>query len=300
MFTPLLPFTRTDAIAAGVTDAKLRGPRYRQLFRGVHILTSVELTLTIWVRAALLALPRDAVASHLTALRLYGLEIRSTMPLHISTRSSTHTRQKNVRVHQRRAPFSTTLVSGLPVTSPNRTLIDIATKVNLVELITAAEWMIHRRMTSSESLAEYAVARHLDGVQAMRRVLGLIRESVESPRETIVRLMIVFARLPEPMCNQNIRDASGRFLARGDLVYGQFKIVVEYDGWHHERDGRQRQRDIVRREALEAEGWRLIIVTAEDLKSPKEVVHRVHQALVERGYKGAAPTYSIMWDRWFA
>lgn len=178
--------------------------------------------------------------------------------------------------------------------------MDIATKVNLVELVTAAEWMIHRRMTSLESLADYAMNRHLDGVRATRRVLGLIRESVESPRESIVRLMIRFAHLPEPQCNQDIHSRAGVFLARGDLVYAQNKVLVEYDGWHHERDGRQRQRDIVRREALEAEGWRLIIVTAEDMKRPRVVVQRVHQALVERGYQGATPSFSIMWERWFA
>lgn len=118
MFTAALPFRRADAIAAGVTDAQLRGPNYRQLFRGVHILDSVQLTLVIWVRAALLVAPQDAVISHLTALRLYGLEIRSTFPLHLSTNSSTHTRQTNITTHQRRAPISTAWVGDLPVTSP--------------------------------------------------------------------------------------------------------------------------------------------------------------------------------------
>ncbi len=287
-------------MAAGVTDGQLRGPRYQKLFRGVHILATADLNLTLWLRAALLAMPNDAVVSHLTALRVYGLDLRSPWPLHISTRTSTHSRQKNIRTHQRLAPISTKYVDGVPVTSPNRTLIDIATKVTLVELVTAAEWMIHRRMTSLESLADYAVASHLDGVRPMRRVLGLIREAAESPRETVVRLMIVFAHLPEPRCNQDIHGATGRFLARGDLVYAELRVLVEYDGWHHERDGQQRQRDLVRREALEAEGWRLIIVTAEDLKAPRVVVHRVHRALVERGYRGPAPTFSIMWDRWFA
>ncbi len=299
MFNAALPFRRADAIAAGVTDAQLRGPSYTQLFRGVHIDSSVDLELPVWLRAALLAMPADAVVSHLTALRLHGLELRAMMPLHLSTRSKTHTRQKNIRAHQRLAPISTTFIGGVPVTVPNRTLIDIATKVTLIELVTAAEWMIHRRMTSLESLADYAMDHHLDGVRPMRRALGLVRESVESPRESVLRLMIRFARLPEPRCNRDIHCSRGRFLARGDLVYFALKVLVEYDGWHHERDGQQRQRDLVRREALEADGWRLIIVTAEDMKAPKMVVHRVHRALVERGFKGAPPTFSVVWERWF-
>ncbi len=278
----------------------LRHPRFRRLFRGVYALASVELNLSIWCRAVLLVSPSDAVLSHLTALRVYGLEIGDPWPLHVSTRTATHTRHQGVRPHQRKRHIECARVDGLPVTSPERTLVDIATKVSLVQLVQACDWMIHRGHTTVERLAAYAVSSHLDGVRRVRRVLGYVRAGAESPMETLIRLMVVFARLPEPGCNVVIVNSAGRFLARGDLVYAHQMVLVEYDGWHHERDAWQRQRDLVRREALEAAGWRIIVITVADLADKRAVICRIHRALVDRGYAGRAPQFSVMWDRWFA
>ncbi|KQV74695.1 hypothetical protein ASC61_06590 [Aeromicrobium sp. Root344] len=293
------PFTRAEAQQAGITDAMLRHQRFRPLFRGVYVLASTELSLRIWCLAALRVAPVDAVISHQTALRLYGLEIGNPWPLHVSTRTTTHSRQRGIRTHQRKHRVESVRLGGIPVTSPDRTLVDIATKVGLVQLVQACDWMIHRGHTTAERLAAFAVTSHFDGVRRLRRVIGHVRSGAESPMETLVRLMIVFARLPEPACNVPIVDSVGRFLARGDLVYSELKVLIEYDGWHHERDARQRQRDLVRREQLESAGWRVIVVTIADLADKRTVIHRVHRALVDRGYAGRPPQFSIMWDRWF-
>jgi very-short-patch-repair endonuclease len=293
------PFRVVDAVKAGMPAEALRGSRFRRLFRGVYVHTDHELDLLTWLRAALLVLPSDAVVSHVTALHLYGLDLGRAWPLHLSTNSSTHTRHKGLCVHRRKGRLAPHELDGIPVTGPERTLVDIATKVGLVELVQSIEWMLHRRLTTVDGLAAYAFARHLDGVRRVRRMLALVREGVESPMETVLRLMIVFARLPEPECNLEIRSGDGRFIARGDLVLTRWKVLVEYDGWHHERDGRQRQRDRERREQLEAEGWRVIVVTSEDMKIKRAVVLRVHAALAQRGYTGRAPVFNIMWTQWF-
>jgi hypothetical protein len=41
------------------------------------------------------------------------------------------------------------------------------------------------------------------------------------------------------------------------------------------------------------------VVTSEDMKAKRDVVHRVHAALQQRGYAGSAPVFSVMWTRWF-
>ncbi len=112
--------------------------------------------------------------------------------------------------------------------------------------------------------------------------------------------MLRFARLPEAELNAVVLDAAGGFLARGDLVYRAWKVVVEYDGFHHERDPRTRQHDLRRRELLEAAGWTVIVITAADLARPASVPARVHAALVLHGYTGPAPVQSILWTHWFA
>ncbi|MGI8952991.1 MAG: DUF559 domain-containing protein [Nocardioidaceae bacterium] len=111
--------------------------------------------------------------------------------------------------------------------------------------------------------------------------------------------MLVFARLPEPLTNVDIVDTLGRFIARGDMPYPTHKVLVEYDGWQHEREAWQRQRDRVRLDDLQRAGWIVIVVTAHDLRHPCDIVRRVHDALVRRGYTGGDPQFSVMWTRWF-
>ncbi len=294
------PFTREQALADGVTDAMLRGrSSYQRLFRGVYISATMEMTLARWLLAALLVAPRGSVVSHVTALRWYGYEVGGLMPLHVSARSETLTRQSGIVAHRRRGRIGSHVHGGIPVTDPERTLVDVAYDVSTPELLQAIEWMVYRGLTTVDLLAAFALEHHLRGVRRIRHVIALVREGAESPMETRVRLMIRCAHLPEPRCNVVLRDAHGLFLARGDLVLERWKVLVEYDGWHHERDGHQRQRDIGRRERLEAAGWRVIVVTAADLASPRTIVTRVHHALGQHGYTGPAPVFSIMWDTWF-
>lgn len=293
------PFTREAALACGISDTVLRRRRVRRLFNGVYILATVDLTFKLWLTAVLLASPPGSAISHVTALRLYGFEIGDESPFHVSTQAKTHTRRAGITTHQRKASISSTFIDGISVTGPRRTLVDIATKVNFVQLVQAMEFMLHQGHTTLTGLTDYAESRHLDGVRRTRLALPFVRERVESPMETFVRLMLVFARLPEPLPNKKIYDQHGSFLARGDMVYTSYLVLVEYDGWQHERDAQQRERDIGRRERLENAGWRVIVVTAGDLHKPHSIVRRVHGVLTERGYQGPQPVFSVMWLKWF-
>lgn len=294
------PFTTRQAVKLGLSEDCLRSRQFRRLFRGVYVEASFDMTLVLWVTAALLVLPADAIASHLTALRLYGLDVGRDSKLHFSTNGATHSKLEGVVTHRRRGRLTAHLRGMVPLTGPDRTLVDIATKVGFIELVQAADWMIHQKLTTLDVLTEYVMARHLDGVQRMRRALAYVREGAESPMETLIRLMIVFARLPEPECNKNVFDSEGRFLARGDLIFFRWKVLVEYDGIQHERDPVQRQKDRTRREALEAEGWRVIVITAEDLRDKRQIGWRVFAALKARGYAGPPPHTNVMWTQWFA
>ena len=126
-----------------------------------------------------------------------------------------------------------------------------------------------------------------------------MRDRVDSVRETDLRLLLRFARLPDPEVNTWIfNDAVA--IARGDLVFRRFRVLVEYDGHHHIMSAKQWRKDIRRRERLAAAGWTLIVVTAPDFDNPMGIVRRVHAALVAHGYLGPTPVMSTTWHRWFA
>lgn len=63
-------------------------------------------------------------------------------------------------------------------------------------------------------------------------------------------------------------------------------VAVEYDGDHHRKDRKQYVKDIARLRMLEALGWIVIRVIAED--DPHDWLARVEAALIERGGSVAA------------
>ena len=292
------PFTRAQAIDAGLTAKALRGRGYVRMFRSVYRCRDHEPTFRSWVRAALLVLPADSVISHVSALWWYDVRIGSMWPLHFSTNMSLVCKHGGVVLHRRRGRLRPWSRDRELVTGPERTFVDSATLLPLVLLVTAGDALIHANHTRLDALREYAETSHIHGVIRARWVLRYVSEKVESPMETLVRLMLIFARLPRPDCNPDLLRY-GHFVARCDLVYHAYKVIVESDGEWHERSRTQRERDRTRREDLESLGWTVIIVLVEDLKDKRRIVHRVHDALVANGYDGPAPHFNAMWTKWF-
>ncbi|WP_370189509.1 DUF559 domain-containing protein [Aeromicrobium sp.] len=292
------PFTLREAQARGVSRDVLRGSRFRRLHRGVYVRSDVLLTWRVRIVAALLALPSDCVVSHLTALRIWGYDT-GREDLEFSTRTALRSRLPGVVLHRRLHAIPSRTVGGVPVTTPERTFVDCGTRLGLVTLVQVAEHLLRATSCTREGLESFCHAQHLHGVTRTRRAMTMVRAGSESPRETLLRLMLVFARLPEPQVNVDVLDDQGRFVARVDLLFSAWKVVVEYDGRHHETDPQQWARDRRRREALEALGYRVIVVAAADLAEPRQVPWRVHAALVARGYTGPRPVTSVQWLRWF-
>lgn len=300
MIDPNRPFTTAQARTAGITRDQLAGPRFRRLYRGTYVADGARVDLRTWISAARLLLPPDAAVSHLTAARLFGFGLPDDGDVEFSTNTRHPRRIPGVVLHRRRGTLHPREVAGLPVLGPDRTFVDLALRLRLPELVAFGDHLVHRGLTTIDTLLWYVDSRHLDGVRRARRVAPLVRAGAESPPETVVRLMLRFARLPEPEVNGVITDESGQFLARGDLVYRLWRVVVEYDGMHHARDLRTRQPDIRRRELLEATGWTVIVITAADLGRPASVPARVFDALAQHGYSGPQPTQSLLWTHWFA
>lgn len=273
------PFTLAEAERLGVTRRMLQSARFARVRRGVYRTVDTAPTFPLHVRAALLVLPRGTAASHTTSLRLRALELGSPHPLHFSCHRAPEHEVDGVVLHRRDAPINPVLVDGIPTLGPLRTFVDAATVLSRRDLLAAGDWLVFHELVDVLDLRAYAIASHLDGVRRARRIAPLVRERVASVYESYVRWDLMAVGLPEPEVNIDILDDHGTFLARGDLVYPQWKLLVEYDGWQHERDAFQRQRDHLRREALEAAGWRVIVITTEDMRRPGTVASRVRQAI---------------------
>ena len=83
--------------------------------------------------------------------------------------------------------------------------------------------------------------------------------------ETLARLLFVRAGLPEPQLNADILDRRDHWLACVDLYWPESRLVVEYEGDLHRTDRARWQAEIRRRRRIEAAGYHVVQVTADDL-----------------------------------
>ena len=131
-----------------------------------------------------------------------------------------------------------------------------------------------------------------------RRAAALVRERVDSPMETRLRLLIVFAGLPEPKVNLSFTE-NGRVIYRVDLCYPALRLAIEYDGKHHRADPDQWDDDIDRGDWFPRRGWERLPVVARGIyQRPEETLDRICAAIVARGGV-VPPKLDDEWRRYF-
>ena len=283
------PFTVATARSAGLTWKTLQGQTFTSPCRGLYALADREVSESALVSGVLATLPPGTVATGVTGLRLAGVTVGQASPLHFVTTYPRQVRRRGIRV---------TRVTVLPpchgdAAVPEHCWMVAALDLNMLDLVTAGDWLIRLNVTSPESLTSYVNSSTSRGRAAARPALALIRERVDSPRESWLRLCVVMAGLPEPTCNPTIQGI--RLSGRVDLLYSGFRVIIEYEGDQHRADRRQWNRDIDRFEDFTGAGFVIIRVTAEQARYPRLVVRRVHAAIQARGYGGPDPRFDQRW-----
>lgn len=293
------PFRRDSAVLHGHPLRKLYSGSYTVLFPGVLIHASVPLSLVTRARAALLASPPGAVLSHQTAARLWHGSVPDDHAIHLSYAKDVKSAIAGITTHRFRAPFGRGLRHGLPVTSPEQTITHLARHLGLVDLVALADSFVRRGHLTPAGLAAYARDLTTQGASTTRRVAQLCRTDVDSAPETRVRLLLIFAGLPEPVVNHPILRPDGTVQYRLDLAYPIVRLAIEYDGRWHEAPA-ERLHDQARRADLRARGWTVIVLTSPDLyDDTAETIAALAQVLHIHGIV-ASPAVGEEWRKYFA
>jgi very-short-patch-repair endonuclease len=287
-------FTRAQARAAGATDAFLQrrvGKHlYRSLHRGVYAVTSVPASWHQEVLAVCLS-RREIVAARRTAAALWELPGFSPGPLEFC---SLHNVRSRDRIRIRRVgvlPIADVVPVGpIRATSATRTIIDLSSDADAAQLEAALDEARRRGLTS----LAYLQRRLEDLVGRTNIRAGIVRDlledrsarsaAAESVLETKAIQLLRRSGLPAPQRQHEIW-ADGALVARVDLAYPHQKIAVEVDGYEHHSAKQQWERDLLRRNRLEAAGWRVLHVTAQQLRSHQETFIETlrHTLEVENG-----------------
>jgi Transcriptional regulator, AbiEi antitoxin/Protein of unknown function (DUF559) len=211
-----------------------------------------------------------AAISHESGAAWVGASLlRPPTELHVTTPRNRGRRRDciaGVRLHRSDVPDCDLIqVRGALVTTPLRTVLDLARSKPTEEAVAIADSMSRlRRFTPEEARSSALALPPGPGRQAAIRVTQLIDPLAESVFESISRVAIATAGLPMPVPQHNIFDR-GRWIARVDFCWPQARLILECDGYefHHDREAFERDRR--RWTALTRAEWKVVVVTWRDV-----------------------------------
>lgn len=187
------------------------------------------------VAAAQGRVANDAVASMWSAALLHGLPVPYADLQQVSlTRPFGAPRgYRDLRVRDAQLPaHHMALCEGIPVTSVARTLVDLARRQPMVDVVSAGDAALHLGLTSLGELIEVLDdCRGWPGIKRARKTVEFADGGAESVLESRSRVRLVLGHgVPSPLLNQWVSDSAGRPFARVDMLWERYNTVGEADG----------------------------------------------------------------------
>lgn len=278
------PFAARD-VRHLVSEDQLRSAAYQRVCRGAYRAPDPEgggVPYADRVRGLLAVLPERAVLVGRTAAWAGGAwEPWPDDPVEVNVAPSGSVRRRGdgmlLSARSYPAPDLVRTRWGC-ATTPLRTALDLACCYALETAVPALDAVLrHRGLTQDDVLERLLASPPGRGVRRARAVLAATDARAESPRESLLRLLVAGAGLPAPEVQWVVERPDGR-LARLDLAWPERRVALEHDGWPHD-DPRRRSEDLARHNALRALGWTVIQVDAVGFRRPEVFLAQVAAAL---------------------
>jgi very-short-patch-repair endonuclease len=275
---------RLDA-TKGMIQHRLRTGRWDRLASDVFRLAGSPPTWQQALLAACLAWGVGAVVSHRAAAALWRLVGFDPGIIELTVPRVRRRAEAGIIHRHELSRADVTSVDGIPVTTPARTLIDLAGVVPRDAVEEAMDDALRRGLVSFPLLVRRLEALRRPGRPgiASTRVLLDARDPATAVPESVfeTRLLRTLKRagLPPPVLQHEIR-LQGQGVAVVDFAYPDARLAIEADGfrWH---SGRLRwDQDRARRNELTLLGWRIIHITWTQLtRRPHAVSGAIKEAL---------------------
>ena len=277
--------TRRQLLALGVSRQAIgraisRGRLY-PIHRGVYSLVArPALPALALEHAAVLACGPGAVLSHETALGLWGLMDLRPGPVQLTVVAGTGRVRPGIVTHVTSSIDRAEIRrrERLPVTSPARALLDVASRMPSRRIEHTLDTAIERGLISRTAVHEL-LARYpgRTGTPVLVALLESGRPSSATRSNGEEQLLRLLRRggIPDPEVNQRER----RYMP--DLVWHAERVLVEFDGWLYHSGKAAFERDRVRQNDLVVDdGWIVVRVTSEMMRcTPERVLVLIATAL---------------------
>jgi very-short-patch-repair endonuclease len=248
--------TRRGLMALGFSaeaiDHRLEKGRLHPMGRGVYAVGWPGMTRERRWMAAVLVCGDAAVLSHRSAAALWEIGKERRGRIDVTIRRCGKHRRPGIQVRSRPSMpgDEVTVHRGIPVTTPVRTLVDMATELGWSTVERAVNDADKRDLVDPEALREALDGyRGVPGVRLLRAVLDkhTFRLSDED-LEVLFRPIARAAGLPEPLTKQMVNGYEV------DFHWPELGLVVETDGLRYHRTPSSQSRDQRRDQTHTASG----------------------------------------------
>lgn len=278
-------FTTRQGLNAGLSPDRLLGRDLHRPFHGVRSVAPVTEVINR-CHAYTQRMPAIAFFCSATAALLLGaplpFRLASSPILHIGVPAPHRAvRAAGVVGHKLQVvPHQIGRWHGLPVIDPELAWCQLGSEMGVLDLVAVGDHLIHWR---SPVTTVGRLRRSLDGYPgrrgrpALRAAIELLNDRAESPQESRLRAILAQGNVRGVEVNLWIRASSGHNY-RADLAIPSRKLILEYQGADHLHEERYRS-DMTRISRLEADGWYVMQINANDLRNPTELLQRIQRVI---------------------
>jgi very-short-patch-repair endonuclease len=269
-------------IAAHVIDRRVARGLLRPVHRGVYAVGAIQSGDAPEVAAGM-ACGDGAWISHSSSGRLWRVYATGPrIPIHVTVVARYAPRRRGIRIHRVHSfpPDEVTQLRKIPITTPARTLLDLAAELPIRELEQAIA-LAERNHAGTQRRLTALLARYpaRAGTPKLRELLDGPRNPALARSEAEERLLELVRRGGLGVPEMNVRVGPYEL----DLFWRDRGLAVEVDGYAFHGDRAAFEADRRRDADLAARGIQVMRVTWRQITSePEATLVRLVQALGQR------------------
>ncbi len=265
---------RATALALGLNDTMIRAALTAGAWTAPHPgVYQINVTPMNWkdrCMAAVLAAGPGAAVSHRSAMRFWGLDGIKTSAVEVTVHHGNGPIPDGVTVHRTRRPIPMSSIDSVPVTTVERTILDVSWMLPRRIVETAMFSAIYKELTTFDMLWEGLIRHGGRGVAGTRKFRSILTEIdltnlPQSPAEVDMKNLIDQARVPRPSMQHEIRRPGG-IKAFADFAWPRRTKIVEVDSMLAHSTPDQLDHDLDRQNDLLALGWEIRRFTARRIR----------------------------------
>jgi very-short-patch-repair endonuclease len=270
----------TLGLGHGAIDRRVARRRLHPVHRGVFAVGHTRLSRFGHWSAAVLALGPGAVLSHRSAAALWGIRDTSRRDVDVTAARQRRPR-RGIEPHHIVLPADeVTVERGIPVTTPARTVLDLAVVLAPHQLERALHEAEYRRLTSPLPLGAL-IARHPNrrGIANLARILDDLNERGAMVTRSVLEerfLPLLDAhQIPRPKTNEPI----GPYTV--DALWPDHRLVVELDSRQAHETTHAFENDRARDRHLQTHGYKVLRITWRELHEDRATIAAQLRALTD-------------------